>query len=150
MMRRAMTPMNRLGRCFAQAAERRISFAAIEQVNPSSITMSLPVNSHLEKVDLPIMWMRWNCECPMCKQSSGQKTLTPSEWPQKPQFENVWVEDGYVRYQIEGEEHVGADCKLLETHENRHDEFRGRYISPQGSLCNLSLYVMWFKVISVQ
>lgn len=61
-------------RCMAEA--RKIAFGQVEKFNIDSATISIPVNNEIECVDVPALWLRWNCECPKCKQaSSGQKTL---------------------------------------------------------------------------
>ena len=57
---------------------------------------------------MPALWLRWNCECPKCKQaSSGQKTLETKNWSRKPELTNAWTENGKIYFEMNEPDHVG-------------------------------------------
>lgn len=90
------------------AEARKIAFGQVEKFNIDSATISIPVNNEIECVDVPALWLRWNCECPKCKQaSSGQKTLETKNWSRKPELTNAWTENGKIYFEMNEPDHVG-------------------------------------------
>jgi len=58
-----------------------------------------------ESIHFPFIKFRFNCHCSDCRQEgSGQKIISPSEWPAKIRLEHATFEGDFFKFRIEGEE----------------------------------------------
>ena len=74
--------------------------------NLAKFEVKLPAKDLL--VDVPPLWLRWNCECSKCKQKgSGQKTMDPLSWPDSIEYEDIWLENDLIKFKLKNDDHIG-------------------------------------------
>ncbi|CAG5109656.1 Oidioi.mRNA.OKI2018_I69.chr2.g4171.t1.cds [Oikopleura dioica] len=80
----------------------------VDSFSSSSANLALEINGKIENFDFSAIWLRFNCHCPDCKQEgSGQKTISPSDWPEEIKLEYAAFEGDFFKFRIEGEDHEG-------------------------------------------